>query len=79
MITSTNHALLPSDEFDLIYARVPRLKRGFGWSISLIFLCEPKSMAMVVNEEALQVKIFQKIPTNMIPEQKIFLQQYQSK
>ncbi len=41
-------------------------ERGFGWSISLVFLCKIKSGVPTLNYEGLRIGFFKKLPKNMI-------------
>ena len=47
--------------------------RGFGWSIGLVVLCEIVEGQLKKNEETSDVKIFSRLPENMIPEHVDFL------
>lgn len=48
-------------------------ERGFGYTISLAFLCHSKEKKMKPNEDAFEVKAFDKIPKNIIREQGNFI------
>lgn len=48
-------------------------ERGFGWSVSIVILCHAKSLDMHPNDDALEIKIFNKLPYNMVIEQKEFI------
>jgi len=50
-------------------------ERGFGFSIGIIFLCSPDKIMDLKpnNEEASEIKIFKKLPPNMIEEHYAFL------
>ncbi len=48
-------------------------ERGFGHTISLAFLCSSKVKKMRPNDDAFEVKAFNKIPKNIIKEQGVFL------
>ncbi len=56
------------------YAECPgeEKARGFGYTVSLIFLCEPKNDI----KETETIKYFSKIPRNTIPELKLFMRNY---
>ncbi len=56
------------------YGAMEEKERGFGWSVSLVFLCHPMDTDMRPNSEASEIKIFKKLPDNMIDEQRIFLE-----
>ncbi len=57
------------------YGAMEEKERGFGWSISLVFLCHPISLeGMRLNSEASELKIFKELPDNMIGEQRAFLE-----
>lgn len=55
------------------YLETEEKERGFGWTISLAFLCSPLKSTMRPNEEASEIKVFNVIPDNIIGEQKDFL------
>ncbi len=57
----------------LEYLKTEQKERGFGWTISLVFLCSSPQNAMKPNKEASEIKIFNIIPENMIKEQGDFL------
>lgn len=46
--------------------------RGFGYTVTLVFLCEPKNEI----KETETLKYFSKIPKNSIPELKTFLKSH---
>lgn len=48
-------------------------ERGFGYTVSLAFLCYGKESKMKPNNDAFEVKAFNKIPKNIIKEQASFL------
>lgn len=48
-------------------------ERGFGYSISLVFLCSPLSKEIVLDAGAGDYKFFASLPENTIAEQKEFL------
>ncbi len=50
--------------------------RGFGWSVSLAFLCSIASGVPSVNEQASDLSFFTVIPDNTISEQKEFLENF---
>lgn len=50
-----------------------RKERGYGRTIGLALLCKPKSEKFKLNEEATEIKIFNKLPKNIITEQRKFL------
>lgn len=55
-------------------------ERGFGHTVSIAFLCSTnKETALRHNEEAFEVKIFSKLPDNIIEEQGVFLRPILSK
>jgi ADP-ribose pyrophosphatase YjhB (NUDIX family) len=49
-------------------------ERGFGYSVSFEFSCKPSSTDISLDEQAEDVKFFQVLPENIIPEQKDFIQ-----
>ncbi len=53
-------------------------ERGWGWPISMIFLCTVKSGTLTGSYQAEEIKAFREIPQNIVPEQKIFLQEKMS-
>ena len=54
-----------------------RKERGFGWSISMFFLCRAKSENFVLNnDDASEIKVFSKLPEKMIEEQRMFLESH---
>ena len=48
--------------------------RGFGYTITMAFLCSSAGTEMKPNEQASAIKAFKELPDNMIEEQKAFLQ-----
>ena len=48
-------------------------ERGFGWTVSIAALCSIKSLDMKPNDDASEIKIFRKMPKNIIKEQREFL------
>lgn len=56
------------------YGAMEEKERGFGWSISLVFLCHPAGTDMRPNSEASEIKVFKELPDNMIDEQRVFLE-----
>ena len=48
-------------------------ERGFGWGISMVFLCSSTGSEMRPNEDASETGIFSKLPGNLIKEQRAFL------
>jgi len=51
-------------------------ERGFGHTISLAFLCRGDAKTMKPNEDAFEVKAFDKLPENFIEEQRDFLKSH---
>ena len=51
-------------------------ERGFGFSVSLNFLCATEATEFVHDEDASEVKTFTELPENTITEQKEFLQKH---
>ncbi|MEK6910615.1 MAG: NUDIX domain-containing protein [Nanoarchaeota archaeon] len=50
-------------------------ERGFGWSVSLMILCDFVSGELRPDENALEVKSFSKLPENIVKEHKEFLEE----
>ncbi len=48
-------------------------ERGFGWAISIAFLCRTAAQDFKVNDEASKAGIFDQLPENLIHEQSSFL------
>lgn len=48
-------------------------ERGYGWTVSVPFLCFSDGKNMKTNEDASEAKIFNKLPDNLIEEQRLFL------
>lgn len=48
-------------------------ERGFGYAISVEFLCNPQSSEFNLNEQSTEVKLFKTLPENIIPEHKEFI------
>lgn len=48
-------------------------ERGFGYSVSLVFLCTPESEEIVLDDLASNFEFFKDLPENTIAEQKKFL------
>lgn len=48
-------------------------EKGFGWTVSLAFLCSPKEGLMKPNEDASEIKSFKTIPKNILKEHGDFL------
>lgn len=51
-------------------------ERGFGYSIALALLCQAKSTEVQINDEAERIEFFRDLPSNMIPEQKRFMEKH---
>ncbi len=51
-------------------------ERGFGYTVSVEFLCDPKSTEFKLNEQATEAKFFKSLPANIIPEHKEFIAKY---
>lgn len=49
------------------------IHRGFGWPVSLAFLCSSNSPIPDINEEGEKIQVFDYIPENTIPEHKEIL------
>jgi len=49
-------------------------ERGFGYTITMVFLCSLNKTDMEPNEEASEIKIFKELPENIIDEQRVFLE-----
>lgn len=47
---------------------------GFGYTISIAFLCFSDGKDMKSNKDASEVKVFSKLPDNLIEEQRVFLE-----
>jgi ADP-ribose pyrophosphatase YjhB (NUDIX family) len=60
------------------YAEFPseEKERGFGWSVSIIILCDFVSGNLKPDENAHEVKVFSKIPENTVKEHKDFLEKH---
>lgn len=50
-------------------------ERGWGWPISMIFLCTIKSGNLRGSYQGEEIKTFKEVPENIVPEQKIFLKE----
>lgn len=48
-------------------------ERGFGYTITMVFLCSLNKTEMEPNEESLEIKMFKELPDNIIDEQCVFL------
>lgn len=48
-------------------------ERGFGYTVSLVFLCNISSGELELDDQAERAEFFQSLPDNIIDEQKIFL------
>ncbi len=59
----------------LSYIEYPKeeKERGFGYSVSLVFLCHTKSKTMRPDGDSSEIKIFNKIPKNIVAEHRKFL------
>lgn len=54
-----------------------RKERGFGWSISMFFLCRATSENFILNnDDASEIKVFPQLPEKMIEEQRVFLESH---
>ena len=51
-------------------------ERGFGWSVSVPFLCEIISGDLKTNDDAYEARIFSQLPEKMVREHKSFLIQH---
>lgn len=51
-------------------------ERGFGYTVSVAFLCSPKSTEFKLNQQASEAKFFISLPANTIVEQKQFIEKY---
>jgi len=51
-------------------------ERGYGYSVSLVFLCKPCSTNFNVDDEVQRMGFFKSAPENTIREQKEFLEKY---
>ncbi|MDO8563851.1 MAG: NUDIX domain-containing protein [Nanoarchaeota archaeon] len=51
-------------------------ERGFGWSVSLMILCDFVSGKLRPDENALEVKAFSKLPDNIVKEHAEFLEEH---
>lgn len=60
------------------YAEFPseEKERGFGWSVSLMILCDYVSGELRPDENAHEVKVFSKLPENMVKEHDDFLKEH---
>lgn len=60
------------------YAEYPseQEERGFGWSVTIVLLCETDAEIFKVNEDASRAEIFYDLPENMLSEQKVFLRDH---
>ena len=50
-------------------------ERGFGWSVGIAFLCQTKQDIPSQSNQGEDVQLFKKLPTKMVQEQKLLLQQ----
>lgn len=48
-------------------------ERGFGWTISVVFLCSLLSGELHTNSDASEIRVFTQLPDNLIEEEKTFL------
>lgn len=55
------------------YGEMEEKERGFGWTISLAFLCHLVGTEISPNDEASEIREFKELPDNMIDEQRDFL------
>lgn len=53
--------------------RTDKEQRGFGHSISLVFLCRPLTDDIRLDDQVAKIDYFSVLPDNLIPEQKEFL------
>ncbi len=51
-------------------------ERGYGYTVSVAFLCTPKSIELTLNNQATDAKFFKSLPDNVIEEQKEFIQKH---
>ncbi len=51
-------------------------ERGFGYSVSLVIVCDLVSGELRPDENASEVRIFTELPERMVEEHKIFLQEH---
>ncbi len=47
--------------------------RGFGHTVSLVFLCHPISQKLTLDDQAAKAEYFKKLPENIITQQKEFI------
>jgi ADP-ribose pyrophosphatase YjhB (NUDIX family) len=53
-------------------------ERGFGYTVSLVFLCTIKNSGFKLDDQVEKAEFFQKIPKNTVYEHKIFLKKLAS-
>lgn len=51
-------------------------ERGFGYTVSLVFLCNIETGELEIDDQVEKAEFFQTLPDNIIEEQKIFLKKY---
>jgi ADP-ribose pyrophosphatase YjhB (NUDIX family) len=51
-------------------------ERGFGYSVSMAFLCDYVSGDLRPDDNAAEVRVFQELPENIIAEQREMLEKY---
>lgn len=51
-------------------------QRGFGHTISLVFLCRPKSKTLTLDDQVEKAQYFNHLPGNTISQQKEFILQH---
>ena len=49
-------------------------ERGFGYSVSMAFLCHLAGTDIRPNSDASEIKTFKELPDNMVDEQRVFLE-----
>lgn len=53
-----------------------RKEQGFGTSVGLFFLCRPETGKLRGSDQAEKIKFFKKLPLNIIPEHRTFLENW---
>lgn len=51
-------------------------QRGFGYSVSLVFVCKAKSLDFTLDDQAVRAQFFKVIPKNSVSEQKEMLNEF---
>lgn len=51
-------------------------ERGFGYAVSIEFLCNLKESVFTLSEQATEAKFFKSLPPNIIHEQEIFIKKH---